>query len=76
MAKDLIERDISNKLQPEFKTTIIWILAGFEKNVEDTKQFFTTEIKDLKTNHSKVKKCYNQDVTLTTLITRRLEEAK
>ena len=36
MARDLIKTDISNMPDPEFKTTIIRILAGLEKSTEDT----------------------------------------
>ena len=43
-------------LDPEFKATIIRILAGLEKNREDTRGSLTTEIKDLKTSQAKIKK--------------------
>ena len=36
---------------PEFKTTIIRILAGLEKSIEDTRETLTTEINDLKTRN-------------------------
>jgi len=36
--------------EPEFKGTIIRILAGLEKSIEDPRESFTTEIKDLKTS--------------------------
>ena len=49
-ARDLIETDISNMPEPEFKTTIIRILAGFEKSIEDTRESLATEIKGLKTS--------------------------
>ena len=34
-ARDLIETDMSNMLDSEFKATIIRILAGLEKSTED-----------------------------------------
>ena len=34
-AKDLIVTDISNMADPEFKATIIWIVAGRGKSIED-----------------------------------------
>jgi len=40
---------------PEFKTTILRILAGLEKSIEDTRDSLTTEIKDLKTSQAKIK---------------------
>ena len=42
-------------LDPEFKT-IISILAGLEKSIEDTRESLTTEIKDLKTRQAEIKK--------------------
>lgn len=41
--------------EPEFKTTIMRILAGLEKSKEDTKESRNAEIKDLKTSHAKIK---------------------
>ena len=35
---------------PEFKAIIKRILAGLEKNIEVTREFVTTEIKDLNEN--------------------------
>ena len=42
-------------LDPEYKTTIIRILAGPEKSIEDTRESLTTEIKDLKTNQAEIR---------------------
>ena len=60
-AKDLIETDMRNMPDPEFKTTIIRMLAGLEKSIEDTKESLTAKIKDLKTlqAETKKKKCCN-----------------
>ena len=55
MARELIETDISNMPDPEFKRTIIRILAGLEKSIEDTGKSLTTEIKALKTSQAEVK---------------------
>ena len=41
MARDLINMDVSNSSEIEFKTTIIKILAGLEKSIEDTRKSFT-----------------------------------
>ena len=42
--------------EPEFKTIIIRILAGFVKGIEDARKSLTTETKDLKTSQLKKKK--------------------
>lgn len=52
MARDLIET--GNVPDPEFKI-IIRILVGLEKNIEDTRESLTTEVKDLKTSQAEIK---------------------
>ena len=42
MATDLIETDISNMPDTEFKATIIRTLSGLEKSIEDTRESFIT----------------------------------
>ena len=54
-ARDLIETDISNMPEPEFKTTILRILARLEKSTEDTRESLTAEIKDLKSSQAEIK---------------------
>ena len=45
-AKELIKTHISNMPQPEFKTTIVRILAELdEKSIEKIRETLTTEIK-------------------------------
>ena len=39
--------------EPEFKTTIIRILEGLEKTIEETGQTLTATVKGLKTNQAK-----------------------
>ena len=51
-ARGLIETDISNMLDTEFKATIIRILAGLEKSIEDTRESLTAETKGLKTSQA------------------------
>ena len=43
-ARGLIETDISNMLDTEFKATIIRILAGLEKSIEDTRESLVQKI--------------------------------
>ena len=50
MGRDLIETDISNMSEPEYKATIMSILAGLEKSIEETRENLTTDIKELKTS--------------------------
>lgn len=55
MAKDLIKTDRSIMHDPEFKATVIKILAGLEKSTEDTRGPLTGKTKDLKTSQPKIK---------------------
>ena len=41
--------------EPEFKATMIRILAELKKSIEDTSKFLTIEIKDLKSTQTKMK---------------------
>ena len=44
MPKDLIETEISTMPEADFKSTIIRIPVGSEKNIEDIREILTTEI--------------------------------
>ena len=44
MAKDINKTDISNMPDPEFKATIIGILVGLEKSIEDTRESLVQKI--------------------------------
>lgn len=44
-ARNLIETDLSKMPEPEFKTTIVRILAGLDKSINNTRESLTTEIK-------------------------------
>ena len=81
-ARDLLKTDISKISEQEFRTTVIRLLAGLEKNKnknknrEDTTQTLAAEVKDLKTSQVEIQhditKMQNQLHTVTT----RIEEAE
>ena len=54
-ARDLINTDIIKMSQLEFKATIIRILTGVEKSIEDTRESFSAEIKELKSSQAEIK---------------------
>ena len=54
MAREQFRTDINNMPDPEFKTTIIRILAGLEKSIEDIRESLTAKIEELKTSHAKI----------------------
>ena len=47
-ARDLSETDINNMPDKELKATIIRIVTGLEKSMEDIRETLNTEIKELK----------------------------
>ena len=47
-ARDLVKTDISNMHEPGFKTTIISILSGVERSIEDTRESLSAEKKKTK----------------------------
>ena len=49
-ARDLSETDISAVPDGKFKVTIIRLLTGLEKRIEDISEALATEIKELKKN--------------------------
>ena len=53
-ARDLLNTDISNISEQEFRT-VIRLLAWLEKSIEDTRKTFAVEIKDLKTSQAEFK---------------------
>ena len=53
--RDLLKTDISNISEQEFRTTVIKILAGLERSIEDTRETLAAEIKDLKTSQAEIK---------------------
>ena len=60
--------------EPEFKPTIIRILTGLEKRIEDTMESLNTEIKDLKISHAKIKNAITEMQNQLDIMTRRMEK--
>ena len=54
-APDFTNRDTSKMSEPEFRITIIRILAG----VKNRLQSLSAEIKEVKNSQNEIKKCYN-----------------
>ena len=59
-ARDLISMDISKMSELEFRITILKILAGLEKSIEDTRASLSGEIKELKSNQVEIKKAITE----------------
>jgi len=51
----MLKTDINNISEQEFKPIVIRLLAIIEKNTQDTRGTFITEIKDLKNSQAEIK---------------------
>ena len=47
-ARDLPKTDRNNTSEQELRTTVIRLIAGLEKSIEDTRETLAAEIKDLR----------------------------
>ena len=50
-ANALIKTDLSNIMEQEFRIIVIKLIAGLEKNIEDSRESIAAEIKGLKNSH-------------------------
>jgi len=55
MVRDLTERDTSKLPDLEFKTTVIKILTGLEKRVDNLGETLNREVENIKKNQSEMK---------------------
>ena len=76
MARDLIETDIQNIPDPIFKATIIRILTGLEKSLEDIRETLTADVQELNTNQTKMKNAVTKIQNRLGVMTTRMEEAE
>ena len=67
MARDLINMDIGTMSDPEFRMTILKVLARLKKGMEDIRETLSGEIKnlsgdimELKSNQVEIKKAINE----------------
>ena len=57
---ELIKKDLSNITEQEFRITVIKLIAGLEKGIEDSTESIATEIKGLTNSHEEVKNAINE----------------
>uniref|UniRef100_A0A452VDF0 ubiquitinyl hydrolase 1 n=2 Tax=Ursus TaxID=9639 RepID=A0A452VDF0_URSMA len=74
--RDLISMDISKMSELEFRITIIKILAGLKKSIEDSRESLSGEIKELKSNQVEIKKAINGMQSKMEALTARINEAE
>ena len=76
MSRDLIKTNVNKIPELEFKTTVLRILAGLEKSIENTREFLSAEIKELKTSEVKVKNVVTEMQNQLDAMTMRMDEAQ
>ena len=54
-ARELLKTDINNISDQEFRIIVIRLIAGLEKNIEDSREYIDAEIKELKNSHYELK---------------------
>ena len=75
-ANELIENDLSNITENEFKIIVIKLIAGLEKGIEDSRESIATEIKGLRNSREKLKNAINEVQNKMEAAIARIEEAE
>lgn len=76
IARDLINTDTSKMSELEFKTMIRKGLAGLENKIEDTREFHTVEIKELKSYQDEIKNVITEMQSHVEAVKIRMDTAK
>ena len=71
-ARDLINTDINKMSELEFRITIIRTLSG----VENTKESFSVEIKEVKSSQDEIKNAITETQCLMNVLVARMDEAE
>ena len=60
IAIGVLKIDINNISEKEFRLTVIKLITGLEKNIEDSREYIAAEIKDLRNSHSELRNAINE----------------
>ena len=75
-ARKSLKTDINNISEQEFRITVIRLIAGLEKCIEDRRDSIAIEIKDLRTSHNELRNAINEMQNKLDAVTVRMEEAE
>ncbi|KAF0886512.1 LORF1 protein, partial [Crocuta crocuta] len=75
-AKELLKTDISNISEQEFRKTVIKLIAGLEKGMEDIRETMATKTMELKNSCDELKKAINEMQNKMEASNARIEEAE
>ncbi|KAF0887376.1 LORF1 protein, partial [Crocuta crocuta] len=75
-AKELLKTDISNSTEQEFRTTVIKLIAGLEKGMEDIRETIATKTMELKNSCDELKNAINEMHNKMEASNARIEEAE
>ena len=76
MARDLTNIYISKMSEVEFKAIVIRILVGLEKDIQDTREFLTVEITELKSSQAEIKNTITKMQSQVEATNTRMEESE
>ena len=75
-ANELIEKDLNNITESEFRILVIKLIAGLENSIEDSRESIATEIKELRNSQEELKNAINELQNKIETTTVRTEEAE
>ena len=55
IVRELLKTDINNISEEEFRITVIRLIAGLEKRLQDRRKSIAAEIKDLRNSHDELR---------------------
>ncbi|KAF0886881.1 LORF1 protein, partial [Crocuta crocuta] len=75
-SKELFKTDMSNITEQEFRTTVIKLIAGLEKGIEDIRETIATKTMELKNSCDEFKNAINEVHNKMEVSKTRIEEAE
>ena len=75
-ARELLKTNINNISEQEFRITVIRLIGGLEKSIEDSREIISAEVKDLRTSHNELRNATNEMQNKLDTVTASKEEAE
>ena len=75
-ANELINNDLSNITEQEFRIIVIKLITWLEQRIEESRESIATEIKGLRNSHEELNNAINEVQNKMEVVTARIEEAE
>ena len=75
-ARELLKTDSNNIYEQEFRITVVRLIAGLEKSIEDSRESVAAEMKVLRNSHNELRYVINEMHNKLGTVTMRKEQAK